>query len=368
MKKPIIAITLLMLGLGLASAQVRFTDCPMWLRFFGNGGDGTLVSNTTMNEQGENEYTSTGASGTTPGVSVNLQSSSVVTITSVNTGNKPAGSWIILAWGSCTFAGTINSNSVTSATTGNLGTASGGGSGAGGGFGAANGSNGSNGVLPGGTGPAGQQQMAAAGAGGTSGIAGAAGATPAANSLRALLNNNPIGFPALGGAAGGAGGSSGGSGGAGGAAFIAACLGGITFTGTINVTGGAGGAGGANTGGGGGGGGGMVILAGPTVTNSRDYHSGGRRGRSNRHRHFDGGRRRRQRTEQGLYALAVVMPDAIAIVEQITFLLDGLTEQIGEVCPPDGVICGALPLLRVLRPRIANVSTLSDNQLKLLVS
>lgn len=269
-------LTSFALALALASpaaAQWRITDGPLWTHYFGlataSGNDGTLVSNTTQNEQGENEYQSTGASGVTPGVSVNLQSSSVTTITSINTGNKPAGSWIIFASGSCTFAGTINGGA--SAVGTNAATSAGGGSGAGGGGATGGaGSNGNSVVLLGG-GPAAQQAMATGGAGGlTTPTVGSGGSTPATNTFRNWLNNSYVpGYSALGGAAGGAGGLSGGAGGLGGGAFIAVCLGGITCTGTIDMNGGNGTNGnGTSTGGGGGGGGGLILLIAPSITDS----------------------------------------------------------------------------------------------------
>ena len=214
-----------------------------WLEFVGDGSDGPYsCASGSCNLGGEHWFSS-----------FNVATGAKVVPSGPNT------PLVVRSTGSCTVAGTISNSG---GSVGNSGEGDFGGGGGGGGGGTAAGSGGQFNVgdaaieiVSGGSG--------GAGGGGNGGAAGTVG-SPAPAQYRLLLSGGTP-WP-VGGGAGGRGGSAGGAGGLGGAPVILVCQS-ITFTGMIDVSGGAGAASpGSGAGAGGGGGGGYVILAAPSYS------------------------------------------------------------------------------------------------------
>jgi hypothetical protein len=230
-----VSAVLAALGMGLA-AQAQTTSTPSWLR---NLGDGS-----------ETDYSCT--AGACPLSTAHSFSSFNVSAGATVVAPASGSPIVVRSTGPCTVAGTISNSVNTAGGGGNLGNGDFGGGGGGGGAGKTRGQNGLSTV-----GDAGIPIIN----GGTPGAAGPGGnaASPAPNQYRMLLSGGSF-WPA-GGSAGGAAGGPGSAGGAGGGAVILICNS-ISFTGTIDVSGGPGvGSTADDVGASGGGGAGYVVFS-----------------------------------------------------------------------------------------------------------
>jgi len=224
-------------NLTVSTATSNAVTAPDWLEFLGDGSEGAYSCSGSCNLQGEHWFSS-----------FEVASGATVITSDVN---NPI---VIRSTGACTVEGSI-SNSPNNGAGGNTsGHGDFGAGGGGGGAGAATGQVGYDSV-----GDASIEIVLGGQPGNAPGGNGNSGDSPTIPQYRTLLGGGT--FWPVGGSGGGQGGSSGGGGGAGGGAVILVCSS-ISFTGTVDVSGGAGGTSSANnTGAGGGGGGGYVIFS-----------------------------------------------------------------------------------------------------------
>lgn len=227
-------------SLTVSSSTSTAVAAPDWLEFVGDGSESAYSCSGHCNLQGEHWVSS-------------FQVTSGATLV-VSNPNVPL---VIRSTGTCTIQGTISNSSSSGAGGNTTGHGDFGAGGGGGGAGSAGGQVGYDSV-----GDSNIEIVLGGSPGSAPGGNGGNGANPTLQEYKTLLSGGT--FWPVGGSVGGQGGSNGGAGGAGGGVVILVCNS-ISFTGTIDVSGGVGGnspAGG--SGAGGGGGAGYVIFSAAT--------------------------------------------------------------------------------------------------------